>query len=191
MPRPFACLRIGCEKAAPWCRVVGGCFVLGERPEGRQLQEATMTMQTENTRAETEIGALLDDWAQARRTKDPDRVLSHFTDDDVQFLMAPPLQYSGDNAWGKDALKAWFATFEGPMGFEIAELRITAGADTAFCHFLSKMSAVAVQSGPFSVWNRVTLGLRRTGGRWLIAHVHESVPFYMDGSFGAAIDLEP
>jgi PhnB protein len=151
-----------------------------------------MTMQTDTTtRAEIEIRALLDDWAQGRRTKDAIRVLSHVAEDEVQFLMSPPLQYSGDNAWNRDKLEAWFATFEGPIGFEIADLRVAAGDETAFCHFLSQMSAVAVQGGAFSVWNRVTLGLRKIGGRWRIAHVHESVPFYMDGSFGAAIDLTP
>ncbi len=150
-----------------------------------------MTMQTEHTRAEHEVRAVLDDWAQARRTKDPDRVLAHFAQDEVQFVMAPPLQFSGANAWGKDALKAWFATFEGPIGFEIAQLRVIAGDDVAFCHFLSRLSAIAVSGGPFAVWNRVTLGLRRASGRWLIAHVHESVPFYMDGSFRAAVDLTP
>ena len=28
-------------------------------------------------------------------------------------------------------------------------------------------------------------------GTWKIAHEHTSVPFYMDGSFRAAVDLEP
>ena len=150
-----------------------------------------MTMQTEQTRAESEIRAVLDDWASARRAKDADRVLAHFADDEVQFLMAPPLQFSGADAWGKDALQAWFATFEGPIGFEVAQLHVAASEEVAFCHFLGRLSATAVNGGPFSVWNRVTLGLRKIDGRWLIAHAHESVPFYMDGSFRAAVDLEP
>ena len=150
-----------------------------------------MTMQTEQTRAEHEVRAVLDDWAQGRRTKDPDRVLAHFTEDEVQFVMAPPLQFSGADAWRKDALQAWFATFEGPIGFEVAQLHVAASEEVAFCHFLGRLSATAVNGGPFSVWNRVTLGLRKIDGRWLIAHAHESVPFYMDGSFRAAVDLEP
>lgn len=145
----------------------------------------------EQTPAEREIHAVLDDWADARRTKDADRVLAHFVEDEVQFVMAPPLQFSGANAWGKTALEAWFATFDGPIGFEIAQLRVAASDQVAFCHFLGRLSATAVDGGPFAVWNRVTLGLRKSGGRWLIAHAHESVPFYMDGSFRAAVDLTP
>ena len=51
------------------------------------------------------LQAALDDWAGARRAKNADRVLAHFADDEVQFVMAPPLQFSGANAWGKDALE--------------------------------------------------------------------------------------
>jgi hypothetical protein len=29
------------------------------------------------------------------------------------------------------------------------------------------------------------------GGKWAIVHEHVSVPFYMDGSYKAAIDLKP
>lgn len=43
----------------------------------------------------------------------------------------------------------------------------------------------------FTLWYRVTIGLRRVDGRWLVVHEHESVPFLMDGSFAAAVDLKP
>jgi ketosteroid isomerase-like protein len=38
---------------------------------------------------------------------------------------------------------------------------------------------------------RQTLGFRKVAGTWKIAHEHTSVPFYMDGSDTAAVDLEP
>jgi PhnB protein len=38
---------------------------------------------------------------------------------------------------------------------------------------------------------RQTFGLRKLAGAWKIAHDHMSVPFYMDGSYKAAIDLKP
>jgi ketosteroid isomerase-like protein len=37
----------------------------------------------------------------------------------------------------------------------------------------------------------VTLCFRKIDGEWRITHEHESVPFYMDGSVRAAVDLEP
>jgi ketosteroid isomerase-like protein len=42
-----------------------------------------------------------------------------------------------------------------------------------------------------STLREVTFGLRKTGGRWQIAHLHGSVPFYMDQTFKAAVDLQP
>lgn len=41
------------------------------------------------------------------------------------------------------------------------------------------------------MWLRETLGFRKLAGEWKITHQHESVPFYMDGSFRAATDLKP
>jgi ketosteroid isomerase-like protein len=38
---------------------------------------------------------------------------------------------------------------------------------------------------------RATLCFRREGDEWKIAHAHTSVPFHMDGSFRAAVDLTP
>jgi ketosteroid isomerase-like protein len=37
----------------------------------------------------------------------------------------------------------------------------------------------------------MTACYRKINGKWLIAHEHVSVPFYMDGSYKAAIDLRP
>jgi PhnB protein len=41
------------------------------------------------------------------------------------------------------------------------------------------------------IWIRATVCLRRIEGEWKIAHEHTSVPFYMDGSARAAVDLKP
>ncbi len=41
------------------------------------------------------------------------------------------------------------------------------------------------------VWVRVTVGFRKVDGTWKVTHEHASVPFHMDGSFKAAVDLGP
>jgi PhnB protein len=151
----------------------------------------TQTNQERPNIAEEEIRQLLEDWSDAHRAKDAARLMSHCTPETVQFILAPPLQYSKSNAWDKHALAAWFAGFEGAIGYEIRDLTIVAGSDTAFCHFLHRLSATSITQGAFSMWDRATFGLRKIENRWRVAHVHESVPFYMDGSFRAAVDLEP
>jgi ketosteroid isomerase-like protein len=41
------------------------------------------------------------------------------------------------------------------------------------------------------LWTRCTACLVRRGTEWKIVHQHNSVPFLMDGSFKAAVDLKP
>ncbi len=41
------------------------------------------------------------------------------------------------------------------------------------------------------LWFRNTLCLKRTSDGWRIVREHASVPFYMDGSLRAAVDLTP
>jgi ketosteroid isomerase-like protein len=69
--------------------------------------------------------------------------------------------------------------------------KITAGDNVAFCHCLNRLTGTRTTGEKVDVWFRHTLGFRNVDGRWKIAHDHESVPFYMDGSDKAAIDLKP
>jgi ketosteroid isomerase-like protein len=145
-----------------------------------------------NVTEEAQIRAVVEDWAEAHRVKDAARVTAHYTPDNVQFGLAPPLAQAGPTARDTKAFADWFAGFAGPLEFEIRDLVITAGADTAYCFFLNRLGATSIHfQTKFEVWNRGTLGLRKINGRWLIAHVHASVPFYMDGSLRAAVDLKP
>ena len=103
-------------------------------------------------------------------------------------FFAPPLQA---DAPLKKSLEEWFQTFRGPIGYEIHNLKITVGGDVTFCHSLNRISGQRTNSEDTDIWVRETIGLRKIDGRWLITHEHESVPFYMDGSNRAAVDLKP
>jgi ketosteroid isomerase-like protein len=140
------------------------------------------------TAAEAEIRALVDHWANAIRAKDVDGVMAHYAADSVTFDLAPPLMSTGADAPG---LRAWFATWRGGLGYEIRDLTIFADADAAFCHSLNRLSGTKTDGEKNDIWFRLTLGFRNVGGAWKIAHQHESVPFYMDGSYRAAVDLKP
>jgi PhnB protein len=121
------------------------------------------------------------------RAKDADGVMSHYAADRVTFDLARPLISSGADANG---LQAWFSTWQGLIGYEIRNLNITAGADTVFCHSLNRLSGTTTDGEKEDVWFRQTLCLRKIRADWRIAHQHESVPFYMDDSYRAAVDLE-
>ena len=138
--------------------------------------------------AEQEIRAVFDALATALHDKDPHEVTKHFTDGSVQFTLAPPLEHIGT---GADGLRAWFATWDGPIGYSIKDLAIETGGEIAFCHGLARMTGTKTDGEVVDLWFRDTICLRRDAGTWRIVHRHESVPFYMDGSYRAAVDLAP
>jgi PhnB protein len=79
----------------------------------------------------------------------------------------------------------------GPVGYEVHDLQVTAGDDIAFSRSFNRITGKRTDGEDTDVWVRATVCYRRIQGRWIITHEHVSVPFYMDGSFRAAVDLKP
>lgn len=142
---------------------------------------------------ETEIQAVLQEYAAAHAERDAERLFATATDDVVVYSLAPPLQQGPDTPYGTvDGIRAWFATFDSPVVITYRDTVTSQDGDLAFVHTLANMEVTpAGQSEPISTWFRSTFGLRRVDGSWLIAHRHDSTPFYMDGSYRAATDLKP
>lgn len=150
-----------------------------------------MTTEPRRVRDEARIRALIDQQANALRAKDATGVLAHYAADTVKFDLAPPLRYAGADALDREGLESWFSSWRGPLGYEVRDFTITAGDELAFCHGFVRIGGTKVDGKRADVWARQTLGLRKIDGAWKITHEHTSVPFYMDGSFKAAVDLEP
>lgn len=124
----------------------------------------------------------------AHASKDARALLACYAPDALIFDLAPPLATRGRDL---AATEAWFATWDGPITVDAAEVDINMSADLAWVSALNRMRGRKVDGEVVDVWFRTTMGLRRTGGRWLIVHDHSSTPFYMDGSYRAAVDLVP
>jgi ketosteroid isomerase-like protein len=145
--------------------------------------------ETGTAAAEEEIRGVIESWAEAIRKKDVQGVLRHFADESVRFYLAPPLQTTTPVSKN---LGDWFATWRGGIGYEIRDLRIHAAGDVAYAHSLNHITGTKANGEPDAdVWFRETMCFRQMDGQWRITHEHESVPFKMDGSFQAAIDLKP
>jgi uncharacterized protein (TIGR02246 family) len=149
-----------------------------------------MATQEDKATDEAKIRQLIDDWARTLRAKDTKGVMSFYAPGVVVFDIAPPLVCTGANAYRKN-WEEWFASWQGPIGYEIRDLSITVGDDVAFSHSLNRISGKRTDGEETDVWVRVTAGYRKVDGKWMVAHEHISVPFYMDGSNKAAIDLKP
>lgn len=144
----------------------------------------------DTTTDEGQIQAIIEDYGEGLRNKDADRCVSHYADDIVQFDMMPPLEFRGKETARKN-LAEWFKTFAGPIGVEITGLTIAAGTEAAFAFCLNHISGTSSNGQKNDHWVRVSIGFQKTDGKWLVTHEHVSVPFYMDGSFRAALDLKP
>jgi uncharacterized protein (TIGR02246 family) len=149
-----------------------------------------MATKISGTSDETQIRQLIDGWAKALRAKDINGVMSSYVPEILVFDIAPPLLYRGANAYRKN-YEEWFATWPGPIGYEIRDPSITAGDGVAFSHSLNRIYGKRTDGEETDVWVRVTACFRKIDGKWLIAHEHISVPLYMDGSNRAAVDLKP
>ncbi|MBP6600788.1 MAG: nuclear transport factor 2 family protein, partial [Verrucomicrobiales bacterium] len=65
------------------------------------------------------------------------------------------------------------------------------GGDIAYSHSFNRIAGTKQDGSEPNVWFRDTLCFRKIDDQWRIAHAHESVPFYMDEPFLAALDLKP
>jgi uncharacterized protein (TIGR02246 family) len=134
-----------------------------------------MAAPTAATDAESRIRAQIERWAEAVHAGDLDTVLADRADDIVMFDVPPP----DDGVRGIDAYReSWPPFFEWQKGavFEIVELDVTAGDDVAFAHALLRCATPADVERDPDRRLRLTLGLRRDGGRWLVTHEHHSFP---------------
>ena len=138
---------------------------------------------------EAQIRQRVAGWAKALRTKDVDGLMSHYARDIVVFDLPPPLEFKGVVAYRKNWTD-WFATFRGPIGYEIRDLNVTAGSDVAFCRSLNRITGTRTNGENSDVWVRATVGFRKVGGVWIITHEHFSVPINME-TFQGVLDLKP
>jgi ketosteroid isomerase-like protein len=138
---------------------------------------------------EAAIRALIDERVAALKAKDGARAVAVLASDLIAFELAPPLV--AEHATEAAAAQAWLDGFEGPVETEIRDLKVHVGGDVAFSHSLNRLTATRKGGRKVDFWMRSTLGFAKRGGEWTIVHGHSSVPFRMDGSFTAALDLEP
>jgi uncharacterized protein (TIGR02246 family) len=125
---------------------------------------------------ERHIRTLIESWAEAVHAGDMDGVLADHADDIVMFDVPPPY----DGVRGIDAYReTWPPFFEwqtGGASFEIVSLEVTAGAEVAYAHALLRCGTERELAANPENRLRLTLGLRKEGGRWVVAHEHHSFP---------------
>jgi uncharacterized protein (TIGR02246 family) len=125
---------------------------------------------------EAAIAAHIHRWAQAVHEGDLEAVLTDHSSDIVMFDVPPP----DDGVRGLPAYReTWPSFFEWQRlgaSFEIVELAVTAGADVAFAHALLRCGTADELEKHPDRRLRLTIGLRKLEGRWMVTHEHHSFP---------------
>lgn len=158
--------------------------------EGEKIRSVEVFFGSEDaaSASESEIHAVISSWAGSIRKKDGSTLASHFASDAVRFDLAAPLESTMEI---EKIAREWFATFQGDIGYEIRGLSLSVDGDLAMAHSFNRITGTKVGGEKADVWFRQTLGLKKIDGHWLIAHMHESVPFSMDGRYKAEVNLQP
>jgi uncharacterized protein (TIGR02246 family) len=125
---------------------------------------------------EDQIRTLIEHWAEAVHGGDLTAVLADHADDIVMFDVPPP--YEGVR--GLDAYRGTWPPFfrwqaQG-ASFEIESLDVTAGDDVAFAHALLRCGTPEEFAGNPDNRLRLTIGLHKQDGRWVVTHEHHSFP---------------
>jgi uncharacterized protein (TIGR02246 family) len=123
-----------------------------------------------------QIQTLIENWAEAVHAGDLDAVLADHAGDIVMYDVPPPY----DGVRGLDAYRdTWPPFFEWQAkgaSFEIVSLDVTAGDDVAYAHALLRCGMPQELAEKPENRLRLTLGLRKEQGRWVVAHEHHSFP---------------
>ncbi len=122
------------------------------------------------------ITALVERWVAAIRTGDLEGVAADHADDIMMFDVPPPQ----DGIRGIDAYRnSWPPFFRWPASgavFEIVRVEVAAGTDMTFAHLLLRCGTPDDLARRPEQRLRITLGLRKQAGRWIVAHDHHSFP---------------
>jgi uncharacterized protein (TIGR02246 family) len=124
---------------------------------------------------ESEVRAIIENWAKAVRQRDIDGILANHADDIVMYDIPPPFESKGVEAY-RNTWDTFFKWSKDSGVFDITELNIVAGDDVAFAYASMKCMGYTESGEEEPLQFRLTVGLEKQDGKWLIGHEHHSIP---------------
>ena len=126
-------------------------------------------MTTDKQTEIAEIRTLIERWSRAVHERDMTAILADHSADILMFDVPPPTQLRGIDAYQRSWLPL-FDAFGKDGTWGIRDIVVHAGEDVAFATAL--VDCVARER----LEVRLTVGLRKVGGRWSVVHEHHSLP---------------
>jgi uncharacterized protein (TIGR02246 family) len=126
------------------------------------------------TTDEQQIRTLIESWAAAVHRGDLDGVLADHANDIVMFDVPPPYQgVRGIEAY-QQTWPEFFRWQADGASFEIESLEVAAGDDVAYAFALLRCGTPQELADNPDSRLRLTIGLRKHQGRWVVGHEHHS-----------------
>lgn len=130
---------------------------------------------------ESEVRAVLEQWADATRQNRKDDILKSHAAHLVIFDVLPPMKYESAEAYRR-SWDEWQPDTQGEAVFNLENVAITAGEDIAFAHCFIRCGGTTPDGHTYQDLVRATFCLRNIDGNWMVEHQHVSKPF--EGSEG-------
>ena len=124
---------------------------------------------------DSEIRTLIEIWSKGVRDEDRGAIRRDHDDDILMFDVPPPFQSRGID----DYMATWetfFSSAEKPVSFNFTDVQITAGSDVSFATAVGHCVTIGKDGRREPLDFRLTMGLRKIGGRWRVTHEHHSLP---------------
>jgi ketosteroid isomerase-like protein len=125
--------------------------------------------------AEAQIRVLIERWACAVQSQDIGTIVAEHAADFLMFDVPPPTELRGISAY-RESWGPFFEHFRNGGTFAIERLDVTAGDRVAFATALLRCGTEEELRRDPESRLRLTVGLRKEGGHWVIAHEHHSFP---------------
>jgi ketosteroid isomerase-like protein len=142
------------------------------------------TTEVQRPSDEDQIREAIEAYMNAVRNKDIDAIAACYAADVVAFDIPPPIRYVGRDEYRK-TWEMGFNMMKGELHYEMRELKVNVSGDLGCCWAVAHMT-----SDDMDAWSRWTACFKRTKGRWLVVHEHNSFPIDMESS-KALFDQQP
>jgi uncharacterized protein (TIGR02246 family) len=124
---------------------------------------------------EAEIRALVERWSAGVRDQDRAEIRKDHDDDILMFDVPPPFHSRGIEEY-MATWETFLSSSEKPVTFNFTEVEVTAGVDVAFATAVGHCVNIDKTGQREPLKFRLTMGLRKIGGQWIVTHEHHSLP---------------
>ncbi|HTY56468.1 MAG TPA: nuclear transport factor 2 family protein [Candidatus Binataceae bacterium] len=129
----------------------------------------------------SEIRAIQLSIASAAEARNLDAIMSHYLPGDKLFVfdMYPPRAYLGWDQFRAD-WKNFLDNLKGPISYKLGDLQSASDGEFGYTHMIQYIRGTTLDGKPFKLNLRETDVYRKVNGKWMIIHVHASVPVNLD-----------